>query len=676
MEPRTTSSAPARSRRTTFGAEVVGDALDVRIWAPERTSVRLLLDPKSPTERSFTMERETLEDGATGFFHARVPGFGAGTRYAFALEDDQRAYPDPASRSQPDGPHGASEVVDPTAFTWTDGHWPGVAARDRVLLEAHIGTFTPGGTFRASIAELPRLVRSGITLLELMPLAEFSGDFGWGYDGVDLYAPYHRYGTPDDLRALVDAAHRLGLGVILDVVYNHFGPDGNFLSSFSPRFFTEKYGNEWGAAIDFEDAEPVRRFFIENAAYWIRDFHLDGLRLDATQAIHDASPKHVLLELGRAARAAAKEPGQPEREIFLVAENEEQRPHLVRSEARGGWELDSLWNDDFHHSARVALTGRREAYYTDTKGTPQELLSAIRWGYLFQGQRYSWQHGRRGGAALDLPASAFVNYLENHDQVANSADGARIATLTTPAKWRAMSALLCLVPATPLLFQGQEYGSLKPFLYFAHHEPELAKMVAAGRKEFLAQFPSLRDPELVRRLPDPADPATFHDSQLDPSERETPRAIALEAFHRELLRLRREEPALYQQQADKVAGAILGDRAFVLRFFHEGGDRLLVLNLGVDLDLGVVAEPLMAPPDLPIPAGGDPDERRQVRWEVILSTENPMYGGGGTRSIEDELGHWRLPGEIAVLLRPVLGAPDPTFTGKASGNPRATTEAK
>jgi maltooligosyltrehalose trehalohydrolase len=673
MQSRSAFAVPGgerRERRSTFGAEVVGGDLDVRLWAPERKDVRLLLDPRTPGERVIPMTPESGADGASGYFHARIPGVGAGARYAFTLDDDSRAYPDPASRSQPDGPHGASEVIDPAAFAWTDEHWRGVAVRDRVLLEAHIGTLTREGTFRAAIAELPRLGRTGITLLEVMPLAEFSGDFGWGYDGVDLYAPYHRYGTPDDFRALVDAAHANGIGVILDVVYNHFGPDGNFLSSFSPRFFTEKYGNEWGAAIDFEDAEPVRRFFIENAAYWVRDFHLDGLRLDATQAIHDASPKHVVFELGRAARAAAKEPGQPAREIFLVAENEEQRAHLVRSEARGGWELDALWNDDFHHSARVALTGRREAYYTDTKGTPQELMSAIRWGYLFQGQRYSWQHGRRGSPSLDLPASAFVNYLENHDQVANSADGARVATLTTPAKWRTMTTLLCLVPATPLLFQGQEYGALRPFLYFAHHEPELARQVAAGRAQFLSQFPSLRDPELVRRLPDPADPRTFHDSQLDAAERETPRGIALEAMHRELLRLRRDESAIYQQAADKVASAVLSDRAFVLRFFHEDGDRLLLVNLGVDLDLGVAAEPLLAPPELSLDASGPP---KQVRWQLLFSTENPVYGGGGTRSIEDELGHWRLPGESALLLRPVLAAVDPIYPRPKPGG---TTEAK
>jgi maltooligosyltrehalose trehalohydrolase len=661
-----------RSRRTTFGAEVIDAEVDFRVWAPDREHVRLLLDPRSPAERSLVMTAQTPATSADGpgFFHLRVPGLGAGTRYAFALDDDQRAYPDPVSRSQPEGPHGPSEVVDPQRFAWTDEHWRGVAARDRVILEVHIGTLTREGTFRAAITELPRLARTGITLVEVMPLADFAGEFGWGYDGVDLYAPYHAYGSPDDFRAFVDAAHHHGIGVILDVVYNHFGPDGNFLACFAKSFFTDKHANDWGTAIDFETAPPVRAFFIENAVYWIRDFHLDGLRLDATQAIHDASPRHILLELGRAARAAAVEPGQPARPIFLVAENEEQRAHLVRSEARGGWELDSLWNDDFHHSARVALTGRREAYYTDTKGTPQELLSAIRWGYLFQGQRYSWQHGRRGSPALDLPARAFVNYLENHDQVANSADGARVASLTTPAKWRAMSALLCLVPATPLLFQGQEYGTLRPFLYFAHHAPELARQVAAGRKEFLSQFPSLRDPELVRRLRDPADLETFRVCQLDPGERSTPRCIALEAFYRELLRLRRDEAALYQQDESRLASAILGERAFVLRFFHEDGDRLLVVNLGVDLDLGVAAEPLLAPPEPSMPLTGEP---KQVRWQVLLSTENPVYGGGGTRSIEDALGHWRLPGETAVLLRPVLGAPDPNYPHP---KPDGTTEAK
>ena len=335
-----------------------------------------------------------------------------------------------------------------------------------------------------------------------MPVADFPGRFGWGYDGVNLFAPTRLYGRPDDFRQFVDQAHANGLAVILDVVYNHIGPDGNYLAAFSDAYFTDRYLNEWGEAINFDgpDAGPSREFFIANAGYWIDEYHLDGLRLDATQQMFDSSPTHILTEIGQRVREMARG-----RATIISSENEPQETKIVRPVEQGGYGLDALWNDDFHHSAMVALTGRNEAYYTDYHGTPQELISAVKYGYLYQGQHYSWQKQRRGTPALDLAPSVFVSFIQNHDQVANTARGERVHTQTSPGRYRAMTALMLLAPATPMLFQGQEIAASAPFLYFCDHDPELASMVKAGRTEFLRQFPSIRsliDADLgCRRLP-------------------------------------------------------------------------------------------------------------------------------------------------------------------------------
>jgi len=510
-----------------------------------------------------------------------------------------------------------------------------------------VGTFTPEGTWAAAGRELPWLKALGVTCVEMMPIAEFPGRFGWGYDGVDLFAPARAYGRPDDLRAFVDRAHALGLGVILDVVYNHLGPDGNYLKEFSAAYFTDRYTNEWGDAINFDGpgSRAVREFVVENAAYWVREFHFDGLRLDATQCIFDASDEHVIAELAARVRQEAAP-----RAVILVAENEPQHARLVRPRAAGGYDLDALWNDDLHHTAVVAATGRSEAYYSDHAGAPQELISAAKWGYLLQGQRYRWQKQRRGTASLDVEPARFVAFVENHDQVANSARGRRLHQLTTPGRYRALSALLLLWPGTPMLFQGQEFASSRPFLYFADHEPALASEVARGRAEFLAQFPSVADRAITRTLADPAAPQTFAQCVLDLRERDTHAPVV--ALHRDLLRLRRESAAFRAQSYRGVDGAVLGPEAFLLRYFDgppgqahdpaavDRGDRLLIVNLGRNLDLDAAPEPLLAPP-----AG--------CRWAVQWSSEAPEYDGAGTPAIEDETRGWHLPAHAAVVLRPV-----------------------
>ncbi|HET7695253.1 MAG TPA: malto-oligosyltrehalose trehalohydrolase [Vicinamibacterales bacterium] len=613
-------------RKLTIGAELqkTGGA-HVRVWAPACQRVDLVLPgPADGDERVLPMDRE-----ADGHYSVFDPAARAGGRYWFRL-DGERLRPDPASRWQPDGPHQPSAYVDPSAFRWTDHNRTGVTALGQVIYELHVGTFTSEGTWAAAAAQLDELARIGITVIEMMPVAEFPGRFGWGYDGVDLYAPAHIYGTPDDLRGFVDRAHALGLGVILDVVYNHLGPDGNYLGEFSPDYFTDKYTNDWGRAINFEGPAPARAFFVQNAGYWIDEYHFDGLRLDATQDVKDASTPHVIADLAASARrAAGRLP------VYLIAENEPQQTVLVRDPAAGGYGLDALWNDDAHHTALVALTGRREAYYRDYQGTAQELISCARYGYLYQGQWYSWQKQRRGTPALDLMPASFVTYLENHDQVANSAFGRRLHQLSGPGRYRALTAWMLLGPATPLLFQGQEFSSTRPFLFFADHNPELAEAVRRGRIEFLAQFPSLTDDRIVRQLPPPGDERTFAASRLDLGERERHREAY--AFHCDLLKLRREDPVLSRAGAYRPEGATLGSAALLLRYLDgRHGDRLLVVNLDCDLDLAPAREPLLAPP-------------AHAGWRVVWSSEAPQYGGQGTPPLESD-GTWIVPGSSAMLL--------------------------
>jgi len=633
MSDRSAPVVPLRERETSphrrlpVGAEPVHpDRTHFRVWAPRARRVAVV----GAAGRATPLEPEP------GGYFGGFTAVRAGDRYRFKLDDDEWLYPDPASRYQPDGPHGPSEIVDAHAFRWTDRAWKGVTMPGQVVYEMHVGTFTREGSFAAAARELRELARIGITLVELMPVAEFEGRFGWGYDGVDLFAPTRLYGAPDDFRRFVDTAHACGVAVILDVVYNHFGPVGNYLRAFSPAYFTDRYENEWGDAINFDgpDAGPVREFFLANAEYWIAEFHLDGLRLDATQQIFDRSPSSIVAEIGVRARQAAGD-----RAIVVVAENEPQDTRLVRPLADGGYGLDAVWNDDFHHSAIVALTGRGEAYYSDTRGEPQELISAAKYGYLFQGQHYDWQRQPRGAPAWGLPPPAFVTFLQNHDQVANSARGRRGHQITSPGRWRAMTALLLLLPGTPMLFQGQEFAASAPFLYFADFEGDLAAAVRRGRAEFLRQFPSIADIEARGGvLADPAVPGTFERCRLDLTEREA--HAAAYALHVDLLRMRREEIAFSSQQPGGVDGAVLSASAFVLRFFtpDHRDDRVVVVNLGPDLTRGSFAEPLLAPP-----AGTD--------WALGWSSEDPAYGGSGTPATWPD-GSWSIAAESTLVLRP------------------------
>lgn len=627
------------------GAEITPAGVSFRVWAPEREKIAVVLDDTGEHEL-------TKEDG--GYFSLTVPGIGPGARYRFRIDGRAELLPDPASRWQPDGPAGASVVVDPAAYSWRDAEWRGITRKGQVLYEMHIGTFTPEGTWEAAEQHLEKLVALGVTVIELMPVAEFCGRFGWGYDGMLLYAPTRLYGTPDEFRHFVDAAHAAGLGVILDVVYNHLGP-GNRFRDFSGSYFTDRYANEWGEAINFDgpDAAGARDYFAENAACWIAEYHLDGLRIDATQSLNDASEEHILTRIVRKARRAAGA-----RSVLLLGENEPQHARLLRPADHDGHGLDALWNDDFHRVAHVALTGRNEAYFHDHRGTPQEFVAATKFGHLFQGQRYDWQNKARGTPSFDVDAPSFVNYLDNHDQIANSGRGLRLHRLGSEARARALTALLLLAPQTPLLFQGQEFWSSSPFNFFADQGEMLDPLIAKGRRDFVAQFPSLKDPRMDQVIATPADPCTFERCKLDWREFEARQGIV--SLHRDLIRLRRSEAAIARQptaRRGEMDAAVIGPAAFLLRYFGEveEDERLLIINLGADLECRSVPDPLFAPPE-------DAD------WALIWSSEDPIYGGSGQRPL-DLAARFTLGADSALLF-----APGPRRSAEPEGDLKAWQE--
>jgi maltooligosyltrehalose trehalohydrolase len=621
------------NRRLPVGAEVLPDGkVHFRVWTPQHEKVEVVLekcDGSDSAPLSFELPAEL-----NWYFSGIVPEAEEGTFYRFRLDGSADLYPDPASRFQPEGPTGPSQVVDPQKFLWTDQAWPGITIDNQVMYEMHIGTYTPEGNWESASAQLELLAELGITVIELMPVAEFAGTFGWGYDGVDLFAPSHLYGRPDDFRSFVDKAHSLGLGIILDVVFNHLGPVGNYLREFCDSYFSTRYENEWGEAINFDgpDSASVREFFTANAAYWIEEFHLDGLRIDAAQQMFDKSPEHILASIAREVRKAAGN-----RKTIIIAEDERQKARIVHSPDQGGYGLDGIWNDDFHHAAMVSMTGHNEAYYSGYLGTPQEFISSLKYGYLYQGQFFKWQKNRRGTPGYGIKPAAFIVYLQNHDQIANSGHGFRLQSITSPGLYRAMTALLLLAPQTPLLFQGQEFAASSPFLYFSNVAPELAEKIYQGRIKFLSQFRSLAKPKVVEAFARPEDPQTFNLSKLDLTERE--RHTRSYSLHRDLLRLRKKDPVFHAQRPGGIDGAVIGPQAFAMRFFGKmDDDRLLLLNLGRDLLLEPISEPLLAPPE-------------NSFWEMVWSSEDPEYGGSGTVPFEP-LDNWRIPGQAAVVLRP------------------------
>ena len=646
-------------RRYPVGAELIGkNQTNFRVWAPKAREVDVVLESTAGAELQFCSL--TAESG--GYFSGAADA-GSGVRYRFRVNGAENFYPDPASRFQPHGPHGSSCIVDPEKFVWSDASWPGLKLKGQIFYEMHIGTFTKEGTWRAAAEQLPELARIGITVIEMMPVAEFPGEFGWGYDGVDLFAPSHLYGTPDDLRAFIDRAHSLGLSIILDVVYNHFGPEGNYLGVYSDDYLIRGKGHEWGDLINFDgpNSGPVRDFFITNGRYWIEEFHFDGFRFDATHSIHDGSEEYIIGAVGRAAREAAGS-----RSIILIAENDLQEAKMVRqrcSESRlqaavgeakvllpsrvnpelqtspseAGDCLDGMWNDDFHHSAIVALTGQNTGYFSDYSGKPQEFISAAKYGFLYQGQALSWRKVLRGTPTFGIPAEAFVCFIENHDQIANTGLGDRPRFQTSPGRYRAITALLLLGPWTPLLFQGQEFGASGPFLFFADvGDVAVRDGICKGRAQLLAPFLSLTEDQTSRSLPAPDDPEAFSQCKLDFSERGKNRNLY--NLHIDLLKLRREDSRFRQQSSGGIDGAVLAPASFVLRYFSQANDdRLVLVNLGERKHLDPASEPLLAPPSA-------------YGWETLWSSESSLYGGAddvATATPEQ----WILPAESTVVLR-------------------------
>ena len=518
--------------KPTLGALVHGGTTTFRVWAPEHSSVDLVLGGSDKTRPVTT---RPLTPDACGYWTGVVDDAPAGTRYRYRLNGrDDQTFPDPASRFQPQGVHGPSEVVDPS-FAWSDAAWRPPTLRDLAIYELHVGTFTHEGTFRGVLERLPYLKALGVTAIELMPVADFAGDRNWGYDGVALYAPAHAYGRPESLRALVDAAHHHGLAVLLDVVYNHLGPDGAYANAFSAHYFTDKHESPWGRGVNLDGprSAEVRRFFIENALHWVREYHVDGLRLDATHALVDESPVHFLAELTETVRAEAGS------HVIFIAEDHRNLATLLTPRASGGYGLDGVWADDFHHQARVHTAHDREGYYQDFTGSAADLAATLRQGWFFTGQHSAYMEEARGTDPAGLRPEQFVICIQNHDQIGNRANGERLNHQVDDATFRALSTLLLLAPETPLLFQGQEWAASSPFLYFTDHAEDLGRRVTEGRRAEFGAFSAFADPAHREKIPDPQHPATFERSRVDWSEVERePHASMLRLYMR-LLSLRR-----------------------------------------------------------------------------------------------------------------------------------------
>jgi malto-oligosyltrehalose trehalohydrolase len=497
-----------------FGAELTPDGrVRFRLWAPAAHQVELVLHDSAGHSRALAMAAQ-----AGGGFELVTGEARVGSRYRYRI-DGKTEVPDPASRCNPEDVHGPSEVMDPSAFKWEDDDWRGRPWHEAVIYELHVGTFSPEGTFAGAMRKLDHLVELGVTVIELMPLADFPGKRGWGYDGVLPFAPESSYGTPEELKALILAAHRRGIAVMLDVVYNHFGPEGNYLHLYAPQFFTERHHTPWGAAINFDGpgSRTVRDFYIHNTLYWLEEYHFDGLRFDAVHAILDDSEPHILTEIARAARNG---PGR-ERDILLVLENGANQAHFL-GPAGAPNTFDGQWNDDIHHCLHVILTGENDGYYEDYVENPHAMLCrCLAEGFAYQGDESAHQGSPRGERSAHLPPTAFVSFLQNHDQIGNRAFGERITAIArSPEALRAAYAIFLLAPSPPMLFMGEEWQAPSPFIYFCDFEPELAEKVREGRKREFAHFEKFRgkdgkDGAAAASLPDPTAVETFRASRLD-----------------------------------------------------------------------------------------------------------------------------------------------------------------
>jgi malto-oligosyltrehalose trehalohydrolase len=591
-----------------FGAELQADGkVRFRLWAPPHRQIQIELDG----------EARAMQPVPEGWHELVTDRARAGTRYRFVLPDGLRV-PDPASRYQPEDVHGPSEVVDPGAYLWRDAGWRGRPWEEAVVYELHIGAFTPEGTFRAVIGKLDHLVALGVTAIEIMPIGDFPGRRNWGYDGVLPYAPDSSYGRPDDVKALVDAAHARGLMVLVDVVYNHFGPEGAYIYPIARQTFTDRHKTPWGAAINFDGPEsgPVREFVIHNALYWIEEFHFDGLRLDAVHAILDDSRRHLLEELAERVRVAA-----PGHHTHLILENEEnQAKRLTRDENGQPRWYTAQWNDDVHHGLHVAASGETKGYYADYKGDTEKLGRALAEGFAFQGELMPYRGRPRGEPSANLPPTAFVVFIQNHDQVGNRAFGDRVTDFASTAAVRAIAAVYLLLPQIPMLFMGEEWGAIQPFPFFCDFAPNLADAVRKGRRDEFARFPEFQDPKTRERIPDPMAEETFASAKLGWEDiARAPHAGWLDWYRRVLATRHAEIVPILAGIREAGRYEVLGDGAVVVRWrLGEDGVLVLAANLA----------------DLPAP--GFPTGSGRELWREGKASADGTFGPWTVRWSIDE----------------------------------------
>ncbi len=592
-----------------LGANIVAGGVRFGVWAPHAERVDVAAD-----DVLAPMQRDDY-----GVWAATIPDIGAGARYRFQIDGDG-AFPDPYSRRQPEGPHGPSEVIDPETHSWKDDRWRGVSPKGLVIYELHAGTYTPEGTFDALIAELDALRALGVTAIELMPIAEFPGTRNWGYDGVNIFAPSRNYGGVDGLKRLVDAAHARGLGVILDVVYNHFGPDGNYLLQYAPEYLTDRHSTPWGDAVNFDGpgGQMVRRFVIDNALYWLTEYHIDGLRIDATFAIIDESPRHVLAELAVAARASVGA-----RKILLMAETYENDERYLRAVADGGLGFDAVWTDDFHHAVHTIVSHERAWHYIDYAGTLQELARTINRGWLFEGQLSPHFRAPRGTRTEGLAAAQFVYSLQNHDQVGNHAFGRRFSHLVGDGAHRMWSALLLLLPYTPMLFMGQEFAASARFHYFTDHGADLGRDVTKGRRAEFVRKAGFDDSWQSEAIPDPQSEQTFLESRLELAERYIGAGAETYRLYGELLALRKIDSVLSRQDRGAMEAIAYAEQLLLVHSWHGREHRLIAANTGAAID---------ATPG----ALGIADDLVSKRWWSVTTTDDRRFGGSGDQIRFDE----------------------------------------
>lgn len=634
-EPRSALPLPVRESsrdwHLAMGANVAAGGVEFRVWAPEAPSVDVEL-----AEVSFALKRD--EHGVWSGF---VPDTAAGTRYRLHV-GERGSFPDPYSRFQPEGPHGPSEVVDPQEYTWRDSGWRGLHADGLVIYECHVGAHTAEGTFDALASDLDALHELGVNAVELMPVADVPGARNWGYDGVNLFAPSRNYGGPEALRRFVDAAHARGIGVILDVVYNHLGPDGNYLPQFTPNILTDRYQTPWGDAVNYDGtgSDIVRRYVLDNVRYWLTEYHIDGLRLDATFAIHDSSPKHILAEISEEARRCVR------RDVVLIAETHENDRRYVEPVKRGGYGFDAVWCDDFHHAVHTVASHEQSGYYADYAGTLADLARTINRGWLFEGERSGHMGAARGTPSDGLPASAFVYFIQNHDQVGNRAFGRRLSHLIGASAQKPWSALMLLLPYTPMIFAGEAYVASTRFYYFTDHNEDLGRAVTEGRRQEFAAFAAFADANQLREIPDPQAIETFQASKLNLNERHEGAGQQLWSLYRELLALRRSDGIISRGDRSRMTAIAASDRLLLVHSWHGREQRLLALNPGVALD------------ERPVQAGV-PERLARMRWRCVVSTDERRFGGSGDVPRLDR-GMLSLPAQSAVLFAssaplPLLG---------------------